>query len=395
MPGWQAAVEPFVKAGKLVAIGIMQDQHADRCRLYRQYRQITWPLYIDAINIRDHSGVPIPVGIDESGIVRLTGRVSRDAVKAFVENDYPKARIPAGTNVTRKPDPKRVRHPRERGDAIFLYDEKEDAMDRAIQAYRQAIKAGPKDSKAHFRLGVAYRRRYDSPRRKPDDAQKAVDSWGNALSLRPNWYIWRRRIQQYGPRLDKPYNFFFWVVEARKAILARGEKPVELVAEPMGSEIAPPSRGSNAKSPTLPDPDPKAKITADRGRYVGIETAVTPALVRPGHSVRVRVTFRLSETTRPWWNNESDPLTLTVRLPKGITLAEGTFTYPAPPKDETQELRVLEFEAAVDASVKPGTVIIPGYAAYGVCEDVSGVCMYRRQDLKIAVRVDARAPKIQ
>ena len=89
MPGWQAAVEPFVKAGKLVAIGIMQDQHADRCRLYRQYRQLKWPLYIDAINIRDHSGVPIPVGIDESGIVRLTGRVNRDAVKAFVENDYP------------------------------------------------------------------------------------------------------------------------------------------------------------------------------------------------------------------------------------------------------------------------------------------------------------------
>ena len=283
----------------------------------------------------------------------------------------------------------------DRGDALFLYDGKEDAMDRAIKAYLQAIQANPKDAKAHFRLGVAYRQRYDSPRREPDDAQKAVASWGHALSLRPNWYIWRRRIQQYGPRLDKPYNFFFWVEEARKTILARGEKPVELISEPMGSEIAPPSRGAAGKNPVIPDPDPKARITRDPGRYVGVETAVTPALVRPGHRVRVRVTFRLNESAKPWWNNESDPLTLTLRLPPGIQVVEGTFTYPAPREAETQELRVMEFDAAIAESTKPATLVIPGYAAYGVCEDVSGVCMYRRQDLKISVRVDARAPKIQ
>lgn len=55
-----------------------------------------------------------------------------------------------------------------------------------------------------FRLGVAYRARYDSLLRQPGDFRKAVEHWERALALDANQYIWRRRIQQYGPRFDKP-----------------------------------------------------------------------------------------------------------------------------------------------------------------------------------------------
>lgn len=61
---------------------------------------------------------------------------------------------------------------------------------------------------------------------------------GKALDLVP--YIFRRRIQQYGPRLDKPYPFYDWVSEARAAVLARGETPVEPRVEPGGAELAAP-----------------------------------------------------------------------------------------------------------------------------------------------------------
>jgi hypothetical protein len=38
--------------------------------------------------------------------------------------------------------------------------------------------------------------------------QKAVQYWTMALDMDSNQYIWRRRIQQYGPRLEKPYSFY-------------------------------------------------------------------------------------------------------------------------------------------------------------------------------------------
>ena len=65
----------------------------------------------------------------------------------------------------------------------------------------------------HFRLGVAYRKWFDE---KKDIAffDQAVEQWGKALAMQPNQYIWRRRIQQYGPRLIKPYPFYDWVEAA-------------------------------------------------------------------------------------------------------------------------------------------------------------------------------------
>ena len=380
MPGWQASTDSFVKAGKLVVIGVMQDQHADRCRLYRQWRQLKWPLYIDALNTLDHRVVPIPIFIDESGIIRRRGRVSEAAVREFVEARYP---------VTKE---SKVAVRLAKGDLFYLKSKRPVAFEKAIKEY---AKAGRMNGRALFRTGVVYRTRCDSPHRKEGDGQKAVEYWGAALALQPNQYIWRRRIQQYGPRLDKPYNFFFWVEEARKAIRARGEKPVELAVEPRGSEIAPKARKSSGSAPSIPDPDPKAKINRDLKGHVSIETVVTPARVRPGHRVRIRATFRLNPLGKPWWNNEGDPLSWTIRLPKPLRLAEGTFQFKPPAVAETRETRVLECEVEVDRNARAGKVVLPVYALYGVCEERSGQCLYLRQDGGAVVVIDPKAPKIQ
>jgi len=381
-----------VKAGRLVAIGVVQEQHPDRTRLYRQWRQLGWPIYIDSLNTLDLSFVPVPVGIDESGVVRLEGRITQEAVKEFVEKEYPKS--DTSSNRSEKPDLKSLKKARDQGDWHFLYDSAADALDRAIESYEAAVKDDPKDARAEFRLGVAYRARYDSPRRRPDDVQTAVEHWENGLALNPNQYIWRRRIQQFGPRLDKPYDFYFWVEQARKDILARGEKPIDLVVEPTGSEVAPPSKGEAAGTVKVPDPDPQGKIHRD-DKFVAIEPSVIPARVRPGARIRVRVAFRLNESLKAHWNNEGDPLTLSVKLPETVPLVEGGFQGPTLKEATSLEVRVLEFEATVVPTAPAGTVEIPGYAIYDVCEDVGGTCRHVRRDLKITVTVDPQAPVLQ
>ncbi|HLF93499.1 MAG TPA: hypothetical protein VJB14_08550 [Planctomycetota bacterium] len=382
MPGWREAVEPFVKSGQLVAIGVVQEQHPDRARLYKQWRKLEWPIYIDALNTLGLQAVPVPLGLDESGIVRLDGRITKESVKEFVEKSPPKS-----------PGAPRAGEP-EGADRDFLFGEGADSLDRAIAGYEKAVKADPKDARAQFRLGVAFRARYDTPRRKPGDVQKAVEHWENALGLNPNQYIWRRRIQQFGPRLDKPYDFYFWVEQARKDILARGEKPVDLVVEPMGSEIAPPSKGEAAGAVAVPDPDPQGKIHRD-DRFVSAEPVTVPARVRPGSRVRVRVTFRLNESAKGHWNNEGDPLALSVKLPGSVTLMEGGFHGPRPKEATSSEVRVLEFEAEVSKEAPPGVLEIPAYAVYDVCEDVNGTCRHVRQDVTITVVVDPAAPRLQ
>src|SRR5439155_20502080 len=138
----------------------------------------------------------------------------------------------------------------------------------AVAAYEKAVAfGGPPE--ARFRLGVALRRRYEAVARQDGDFRRALEAWTDALALQPNQYIWRRRIEQYGPRLEKPYAFYDWVAEARAAIRARGETPVPLVAEPTGAEIASPiQKFVEGSAPA--EPDPRDQITRDAGHYIGV-----------------------------------------------------------------------------------------------------------------------------
>ena len=52
----------------------------------------------------------------------------------------------------------------------------------------------------------------------------------------------------------------------------------------------------------------------------------------------------------------------------------------------SQEVRTVEYDATLPAAA--GTrVTIPGYALYYVCEDVNGVCMFRRHDITVTIPV--------
>ncbi len=51
------------------------------------------------------------------------------------------------------------------------------------------------------------------------------------------------------------------------------------------------------------------------------------------------------------------------------------------------EPRRLEFELKPPDELKLGIFAVPAYALYYVCEDVNGVCLYRRQDIELAVKL--------
>ena len=413
---WQQAVKPLVASGKLAVVGVVQEQHPDRTRLYAQWRQFEFPIFVDSLNLLDMAVVPVAVGIDESGFVQQTRIRPRNFVEKFVEVDRERAADPDGYNVAEEADLQGWESKAERlasaeawrqlGDACFLASLEPGKSSRdAIAAYQKAVGLDPKDGRSQFRLGVALRARYESRARRPGDAQEAVNRWGLALSVNPNQYIWRRRIQQYGPRLDKPYNFYFWVGEARKAIAARGETPVKLSVEPLGSELAPPARPDKSAGAVSASGEgftmaKSCKATTDRllrdtQNFVVVDTIVTPARVRPGHRVRVRANFRVNDKTRPYWNNEADDLAMCLEPLSGARIGEASLTFANPAQPETREPRTLEFEVAVDDSAEPGPLTIDAYALYYVCENKGGKCRYLRKDFTTTINVDPNAPVIR
>lgn len=407
LPVWQEELDPLVKSGKLKVVGIVQEQHPARTRLYAQWRELSWPILVDSLNLLELKAVPIPVAIDEHGIVRHFGDDPRPYIEAFLSDDFaapaepgPRAPVAVDLDALREEAESSGTSGawRALGDAHVLAG---DALllDIAVDAYRRAVAIDPSDGRSQFRLGVALRKRYESSSRKPGDAQAAVDAWGASLAIDPNQYIWRRRIQQYGPRLDKPYNFYYWVEKAREEIAARGETPVPLPVEPSGSELAPPARsGEGTASGTvdaLPNRDPHGKIARDDAGMIQIDSFLAPASVRPGSPVRVRVEFRVDPRRKPYWNNEAGDLAAWFSFPEDWSIGEASLSYPNPTEPETQEPRFIDFEVTPPASATSGTVDIPGYALYYVCENRGGRCALLRNDLSITVTIDESAPPLK
>src|SRR5262249_17869371 len=125
-----------------------------------------------------------------------------------------------------------------------------------------------------------------------------------------NWYIWRRRIQQYGPRLDQPYSFYDWVTEAEKAVRARGEEPIRLTVRPAGAEVAHPIKALPPADETNRNPDPDGKVHRDADNLIQSEVTVVPGQVRPGKSARVHLVLRPNPKKQIHWNTGRHALSL-------------------------------------------------------------------------------------
>jgi tetratricopeptide (TPR) repeat protein len=398
----------WVKEGKLVLLGITQEQHPDRCRLLAQWQGFDWPILHDPINLMGSSAVPLFVAIDEHGIVRDT-KPSLDTIKTeFITQSFaaeakgvkPRRLTPALPEGQASPDYEALRKRaetelsfaawRDLGDALALWGG-ERQVSAALDAYTRAARLDPKHAPVQFRLGVCYRRRYESEQRQAGDFQAAIDHWGRALDLDPNQYIWRRRIQQYGPRLDKPYAFYDWVNDAEKEIAARGEKPVALKVRPGGAELAHPVRVFPTKPSAALSPDPEGKVRRDEQGLILAEVTVVPPRVRPGEAVRIHVVLRPDPKQKVHWNNEAEPLRLWIDPPEDWQAAQRLLVHSGVKKAVTGEARALDFEVKAPARAR-GKMRLSAYALYHVCDDAGGQCRFLRLDIPIDVQVREEEP---
>lgn len=368
MPGWYAKLSDELKNGSLQAIGLIQEQHPQRTELFNQWKQLDMKLLVDPLNALDVTAVPIVLLVDESGVIRHRNP-SVDDVHAFLkskESSFVEANQVPGQQWSK-------------GDKAAL----EGRVDDAIEHYQDALKTQPESGRLHFRLGVAYRMKYDSAGGTPSDFVAAVDHWKRALDLDPNQYIWRRRIQQYGPILDKPYPFYNWVETARAEIEARGEQPVELSVEPQGAELAGPKTkiSTNAEAPS--SPDPQGKIRRDEERAVTVKTTVVPSTNSKQRALRVHLLLEPNHLKGFAWNNEADPVRLWLDSNDDCIYSEQLIELPLPATATSEERRTADIEVRWSDDAPES---ITGYVLYHVCDKDTGVCLYRRRDVSISLR---------
>ncbi len=393
---WHELTRKARESGALVLLGVIQEQHADRCRLFAQWQEFDWPILHDPMNLLGVRAVPIFVAIDEGGIVvdanfrtgELDAFLTREK-EVSAQGSQPAAAAPLPALQALE---KIAGNTNSAADWRTLADHRvlwggATQLNSAIDEYGRAHQLQPDDGGILFRLGVAHRMRHDSPLALEGDFQSAVDAWGKALAVDPNHYIYRRRIQQYGPRLIKPYPFYDWVEQARTEIKQRGEIPVELAVEPGGAEIAQPAKNFTPSADLVDEPDPEGRILRDAQKLIQISAVVVPGTISPGDSVRVHVELQPRKLVH--WNNEAEPLEFWLDLPEQWQAEKRLLHTPQPLTPESQETRRLEFELQTPSALQ--TTSVKAYALYYVCEEIGGQCLYRRQDIEFPIVVEQRA----
>ena len=210
---------------------------------------------------------------------------------------------------------------------------------------------------------------------------KAVNNWETALSKNRNQYIWRRRIEQYGPRLKKPYSFYDWVAQARKEIIARGEKPHPLPVEPNGAELAKRSRQMIADANSK-NPDPDNKITRVSEKMVTTHVNFVPSHPKPGDVVAVHVGVNTSAAS---WNHETEPMKLWVEKSDDVVLSRQLVSDERPYKvSESGKPVSLTFEVKIPKTATK-SVELKAFALFNMCEKENEQCVFRRKDIVVKI----------
>ena len=395
---WDAKTKQLVADGKLVVLGVVQEQHADRAQLYKQWKQYEFPIAQDSITGLGLAVVPVPILIDEHGIVMSTRpKVSQIDALVAKKTTAPKTAAPVldPEQTTSKwliENASGKKHAEIAiGDALLREGTLKSVL-KSVKHYKAAAskataqKAKSSQARISFRLGVAHRTLFDLTKGKQQDPEQflmATKFWSEALEQNPNQYIWRRRIQQYGPRQIKPYPFYDWVAQAQKDIAGRGEKPVALVAALTESEIAKPGRTFTAAA-AAKNPDPEGSINRDQDGMVSAYVNVVPRRVKPGKTVRVHVQLKPESGH---WNNEASELVLWVNDSEHGKASKSLLSVPNAEEASSSETRVLEFEFQTNKNAKEDFEI-SAYSLYYICTDDNGQCFYKRQDIPIKIDLD-------
>ena len=372
MPGWY---QDYENVSGVQIVGLIQEQHPERCALFMEWKQMDFPILVDSLNRIGVYAVPLMWAIDEHGVVQKTRPQDAWIRGEFLSTDYPK---PGAKGLVEKPS---------NGVKKFLAGD----FDAAVAAFEKSIAKDGESGERRFRLGCALRARHDSTAAQADDFQGAISAWTRALELNPRNYIFRRRIEQYGPRLMKPYPFYTWVAEARTAIAARGDEVPALRVALEGSEVAlPQPRGGGAveaAAESTEEPDLDNAIPGDENELIRFDSVVAPAPAEIGQNARVYLRFAPDEKQKVTWDNEAGPLEVWIHSVDGFVPSEQLLTSAPPTAASSSEARSLELEIAIPASATAGKVYLEGYALYYVCTGDTGECTYLRQDFAVPLEL--------
>lgn len=382
MPVWHALTRPWREDGSLRLVGIVQEQHPERARLFAQWKQLGWPILWDPFQTTGSTRVPYVVLVDADGIVRAVDPEPETFAARFLalagEPSAGEASAPleASSRGQRPADEEEHALERARGGLLHGTGELSPLVETLVlHALRH-----PGDARAQYQAGVALLMRHDSSERRGGDFQAAVDAWTHALALDPGQYVWRRRLQQYGPRMDKPYDFYGWVETARTEIERRGETPVPLSAELTPAERAQPRHGF--AEPVRAEPDPEGRVERDREGWIAVDTAVV--FSTEGARRTASVHLELAPVAGVRWDLEAGPLEVWLGQrdrPAGWTLSERRFTrVPAAP--DALERFALEIDLDPRA---PSEGQVEGYVLFHACEARRGACATRRRDFSLAI----------
>lgn len=382
MPGWHAKTKGLVEDGRLLVLGLAPEQHGDRMALFLRWQGMQdMPVMLDSYNLLGLKVVPITLLIDEAGVIRYRNPSDAD-LQAFL--NLPAAAVGSAPEA---PRPSGKFHRLE-----TLWSASTLPEFSKLQRFTEDGSVTAK-AEAHFQLGVVFRKRYDSSFRQRDDFSLAVRQWRQALALDPSNYIWRRRLQQYGPRLDKPYSFYDWIGQARKELTARGEQAHPLVAEPGGAELARPAkRVAAAGAPDAPPhPDPDGNLPRETGSLFGFARTIVPHTTKPDTAARVFVELTPLPTHIAKWNDEAGLSSIRVVAPEGWSAHPAVLPLPPTGPNSLLEPRRAEFELR-RIEDPPVTDETPDELPTGtlqifthVCHGREGTCEFLRRDVAFSL----------
>ena len=342
-----------------------------------------WPVYIDSFNLLEVEAVPMTFLVNPKGVITKVSP-SKKNLDSILKN------ATNAINPTTSDDlePYWSTLLKKRSFNLFCNLASERNFVELFKSIKMLKKSDYKMRHEHleFMTGVAYKMRSESPFRKLDDFSKAIDHWETALELRPNQYIWRRRIQQYGPILGKPYPFYDWVEIALKELKEKGEVPFNenFVLTESEQSILTPTQTSNKKNYKIPDPFNKLK----RGnmQFVNTRVLTIPSHPKTGRPFRVFVQLDLKQPDSVQWNNEGAASHLYFEKSNFNKTSIHRFWTGTKEKEYSTEQRIIDFELNYPRSGIIGGKKLPaGYIVVNLCDRLTGACFTRRIDFSIPI----------
>lgn len=388
---WDELTRPWREGGELAVVGIAEEQQRERAALFARWQGFDWPILWDPFDLVEASTVPAFVFVDVHGVVRDTAPHPDRFEETCLRAAFP---APEDAPADLLPPVRASRLDVPNDDRAWAYSALLFGDATHLDHALEVVEAGARtdaDPWSSFRLGVAYALRHDTERARTGDLQHAFDAWTAALVTDPSQQIWRRRLQQYGPALDKPAPFYAWIESARTDLEARGTPAPELRVPLTASETATPSHELPGRPPDEESPDPKRRVPRDEPPLVTIDSAaalhsgaVAGVRVRARPSARVHIELRPdAERAAQWADDAGDPL-VWIAVPSGWMVERNLLRLP--PAATPTERRHLDFELVPPERVE-GPTEVRAYALYGVRAGDDAPARYLRQDFRVELEL--------